>query len=154
MVATAVLESQSTFTASPVGGGRRDVGLLLGAGDGRAALEVALGQAAISGGKVCVMRCVDNSGIRSPRALRQRSAAARAQLTRTVAGHLAADGGTHVTERLHVGTLASLLRTLEPSIGALVVDGPSAGRPELRTLCPVPVHMVGDADIHRPDSAR
>ena len=63
---------------------RPDVGVLVGAGDSRQAMTVAMRKAAASGGTVCVIRYVDNIGIRTPDPLIRRSEAARSQLARIV----------------------------------------------------------------------
>lgn len=124
---------------------KRDVGLLLGHADPHAAMAVARRMAIVSGGRVRLMRCVDSTGIRSAEELARRSAAARAQLAVTTAEELAED--PDVTERLHVGTLESLLGTLEPSIGALVVAEPRGMFSELSSACPVPLYLVDGEGI-------
>ena len=145
MVATSVLESPATatFTEPPAQGARPDVGVIVDDDDARQAMRVAVQKAAANGGKVCVMRYVDNTGIRSPRAMIRKSAAARSQLARIVSQHLDDNPQTHITERLHVGTLESLLRTLEPSIGGVVLGGAhDLATQEIVSLCPVPACIV------------
>jgi hypothetical protein len=145
MVATSVLESPTTATVTepPVQDARPDVGVIVGGDDAHQAMGVAVQKAAASGGKVCAIGYVDNTGIRSPRALIRRSAAIRSQLGRIVSQHLADNREMHVTERLHVGSLGSLLRTLEPSIGVVVLEGAQdAITHEIVSLCPVPVCIV------------
>jgi hypothetical protein len=145
MKSTSVLGARSAAAVdqTPSDGDRPDVGLLLGVGDDKSAIRAAIQKAADTGGSVCVLRCLDNTGIRSSRELISRSAAARSQLARVVSESFADGAGPRVTERLHIGTLQSLLRGLPKSIGVLVVASPLA--PETRRIlrqCPVPQLVV------------
>lgn len=148
MVATSVLDSPSALAVAQLqqDAHRPDVGVIIGAEDADRAIDVAVRTAAATGGDVCVIRYVDNIGIRSTDSLIQRSEAARTQLARVVSEQVAEHADTSFTERLHVGTLESLLRTLEPSIGLVVsqrTPGPSIR--QIVSLCPVFVCLVDAA---------
>ena len=145
MFATSVVESPRATGLEPSAeAARPDVGVLVGADGAHRAMAVALRKAAASGGDVCVIRYVDNIGIRSPDPLIRRSQVARSQLAQIVSEQqLARHDETRVTERLHVGTLESLLSTLEPSIGSVVFEGAQGPLVrEIVALCPVPVSVV------------
>ena len=146
MVATTVLDTVAPVAVidSRVEPGRPDVGVILTDGDARRAIDIAVRRAAASGGDVCIMRYLDNIGIRSADPLIRRSEAARSQLARIVTDLLGQNVRTRFTERLHIGTLESLLRTLESSVGIVVIPRPAdpAARRSM-SQCPVPVCFVG-----------
>jgi hypothetical protein len=124
---------------------RPDVAVLLHEGRSTdAALTAAAREAAASGGDVRVMLCVDDRDM-SSRERRREQVRGRRDLARAASMLRACDPRVAASERLHLGSLDSLLCTLEETVGAVIG---SAGDPRMdvvRTVCPVPVRIVADA---------
>lgn len=121
-----------------------DVGVILAADEtSDRVIDVAARIAASRGGQLRLMRYIDDAGSHGAHELGLRSAAAREQLADLRAQCRASDPHLVVTDRLHIGSLESLLDRLEPSIGSLVI-GPDedAARQELLDGCGVPVTVV------------
>lgn len=122
---------------------RPDVGVIVSAdADPRATIVAAVQAAASRGGLVCVMRCVDDTAIPFSRRRIRVAQQARVELAAIVSEYASHHPAAAITERLHRGTLASLLSTLEPGIGAVLVPAGSEVTPEVAARCPVPVTVV------------
>jgi len=148
MIANSIIESPSSarVTDGSTTAGRPDVGVIVNAGDSLQALDLARAKAAATGGKVCVIGYLDTTGIRSPHALINTLAAARAHVTQVVSRHIAQHPDALITERFHVWTLPSLLTTMERSIGVVVIERARDGTTkEIVSLCPVPVVIAQDS---------
>lgn len=144
MTETSVLELSEEWApsnAAPMP--RPDVAVVIGTGDEHLGLRTAAAKARRSGGKVCVIRCIDNAGIGETHRMIERSADARSQLATVISSHSTEFAPERVWSRLHIGSLQSLLTTLEPSIGAVVVEGPATDAPgDLETSCPAAIEFV------------
>lgn len=146
MPVTPTLESPPGSPEATTGPTHPDVAALVGTSGGRTAVDIALKAAEATAGRVWVIRCVDNTGVTDPQEMTRRSAAARSELARLVADYIDVDG-IDITERLHVGTVRSLLRTLDPSVGTVIVaDDDATGKSEDLALCPVPIRVVDHSD--------
>ena len=123
---------------------RPDAAVIIGAADPpESVLRVAALRAADADGVLRVIHFVDLDAL--PRAERPaRACAARSHLRDVVERYRARTLDLRVTERLHFGPLHTLVDSLEPTVGTVVVaatpDDPWAG--ELASSCPVPVWMT------------
>ncbi|GAA1973982.1 hypothetical protein [Microbacterium pumilum] len=125
----------------------RDVGMILGEEEPLDhAITVAAQMAARSGGRLCLMRYVDDTRLHQAHELALKSGEARVQLANLRARCRANDPHLVITDRLHIGTLESLLARLEPSIGSLVIGSLRDPTPsELLAMSALPVTFVEPA---------
>jgi len=123
---------------------RPDVGVIITTRDpSDQALDAALRAAEATGGRVCLMGCVDTTGAPRPAEPRDLSAEAREQLGRIRARCHARRIDVGVYERLHIGSLASMLATSEDSLGVMIIDRSPIAAGDVLARCPIAVTAVG-----------
>lgn len=120
---------------------RPDVALIIGkAGACPGAERIAAWCATNRKGAVQVMRYADDAAAGPARA--EPLGVARLELASMVSRFIRTYPDVRVVERLHAGSLESLLRTLGDTVGIAVIAGDPAGSRGAVAACDVPVLMV------------
>lgn len=146
--ATRAARRESAHTPSP------DVLVILGQSDfPETVIRIGEVIAKMNGGVIDVVRLVESSRLSMTADPAARSAHARMHLATVVKGYVRAHPDAPVRERLHIGSLSSLLKTLDHTIGMVLVSAAQPEIADLVTSCPVPVLVVdrsGDVTAHLP----
>lgn len=147
MANASILHTSPRHRSAPavLEGDRPDVAVIIDTADPPdCVLRVAGLHAASEGGVLHVVQVLDAQESRSSAADSRRTSTARSHLGRVVERYGAKQAGVPVTERLHFGSLRTLLNTLESSVGTVVVEAAAddTWRRQVASLSPVPVWVV------------